>query len=78
MGWLGGWWVGESVHRFKSAPARAAEFISNLLTPLTLQIETSSGARRGVPRVRGDGMIYTPQTLGSDRKCTHLEIDCLA
>lgn len=37
----------ESVHRFKSAPARAAEFISNLLTPLALQIETSSGARRG-------------------------------
>lgn len=69
---------GESVHRFKSAPARAAEFISNLLTPLTLQIETSSGTRRGVPRVRGDGMIYAPQTLGSDRKCAHLEIDCLA
>lgn len=38
---------GESVHRFKSAPARAAEFISNVLTPLALQIETSSGARRG-------------------------------
>lgn len=47
--------VCESVHRFKSAPARAAEFISNLLTPLALQIETSSGARRGVRRARGDG-----------------------
>lgn len=32
--------------------SRAAESISNVLTPLTSQIETSSGARRGAGRER--------------------------
>lgn len=67
---------GESVHRFKSAPARAAEFISNLLTLLALQIETSSGARRGAACERQRDDLRTA-ALGSDRKCAHLEIDCL-
>lgn len=50
---------GESVHRFKSAPARPAEFISNLLTSLRAQIETSSGAHAPeVLSVRSDSMIY--------------------
>lgn len=59
-------WGGESVHRFKSAPARAAEFISNLLAPLTVQIETSSGSRRG------DSVIY----WGGTAAPPHLEHDC--
>lgn len=50
---------GESVHRSKSAPARPAEFISNLLTLLRVQIETSSGAHAPeVLSVRSDSMIY--------------------
>lgn len=56
----GGVGGGESVHRFKSAPARAAEFISNLLTPLALQIETSSSAGGGAER-EGDRVIYAPR-----------------
>lgn len=50
---------GESVHHSKSAPARPAEFISNLLTLLRAQIETSSVAHsREVLSVRSDSMIY--------------------
>lgn len=50
---------GESVHHSKSAPARPAEFISNLLTSLRAQIETSSGAHAPeVLSVRSDSMIY--------------------
>lgn len=50
---------GESVHHSKSAPARPAEFISNLLTLLRVQIETSSGAHAPeVLSVRSDSMIY--------------------
>lgn len=50
---------GESVHRSKSAPARPAEFISNLLTLLRAQIETSSGGHAPeVQSVRSDSMIY--------------------
>lgn len=50
---------GESVHRSKSAPARPAEFISNLLTLLRAQIETSSSAHAPeVQSVRSDSMIY--------------------
>lgn len=49
----------ESVHHSKSAPARPAEFISNLLTLLRAQIETSSGAHAlEVLSVRSDSMIY--------------------
>lgn len=56
----GGMAGGRSVRRFNSAaPARAAEFISNVLTPLIVQIETSSGARATeVSSVRSDSMIY--------------------
>lgn len=64
---------GESVHRSKSAPARPAEFISNLLTSLRAQIETSSGAPAPeVPSVRSDSMIYrggtTLQMLQRDER----------
>lgn len=49
----------ESIHHSKSAPARPAEFISNLLTLLRSQIETSSGAHAPeVLSVRSDSMIY--------------------
>lgn len=62
---------GESVHHSKSAPARPAEFISNLLTLLRAQIETSSGAHAPeVLSVRSDSMIYRggamPQMLQSE------------
>lgn len=57
---------GESVHHSKSAPARPAEFISNLLTLLRAQIETSSGAHAPeVLSVRSDSMIYRGN-LGAD------------
>lgn len=61
---------GESVHRAKSAPARPAKFISNLLTLLKAQIETSSGAHAPeVPSVRSDSMIYrgSPATDAAER-----------
>lgn len=55
---------GESVHRSKSAPARPAEFISNLLTLLRAQIETSSGAHAlEVLSVRSDSMIYRGEPM---------------
>lgn len=72
---------GESVHRSKSAPARQAEFISNLLTLLRAQIETSSVAPApDAPNVRSDSMIYRGSRAadaearamgGGDVKCFH-------
>lgn len=63
---------GESVHHSKSAPARPAEFISNLLTSLRAQIETSSGAHAPeVLSVRSDSMIYRGN-LGADAAAQEL------
>lgn len=53
----------------KSAPARLAEFISNLLTLLRAQIETISRAHTPeVLSVRSDSMIYRRGVLGSAKQ----------